>query len=346
MRVTAWRTSSALASPIRAAAQRHDVREHLFVSIEDGGAVGFGEVSPQPTPINGDPSLDSVVIALREEVLRRLATMRRASDRPPAWAMVHQAAGPRSSSVVAWSLIEMALIDLSLRVEGRALDDLWPSSTEPATMGTVSLLDDEPWMVDRDVARVRAKLRPGALNPGRMDRLAGLERPVIIDYNCSGTSVDDVLRDLDVLMNAVPVVAVEQPFEPGNLITHAELAARRVVDVSLDEGVRSMMDLRRIERYRAASMICVKPARLGGLAVARTVIEAAKAAGIRPYVGGFFESPLARSVHRRLAAAFVVEPSDVGTVASDSAGLVGPVAGGFGLAPFRAADDVVCDVEL
>jgi L-alanine-DL-glutamate epimerase-like enolase superfamily enzyme len=62
-------------------------------------------------------------------------------------------------------------------------------------------------------------------------------------------------------------------------------------------------------------MLCVKPARVGGLANARTIIERARSLGLKAYVGGFFESPYARHVHRALANCSTDEPSDIGVVA-------------------------------
>jgi L-alanine-DL-glutamate epimerase-like enolase superfamily enzyme len=129
---------------------------------------------------------------------------------------------------------------------------------------------------------------------------------------------------------------VEQPFAVGNVIDQARLAERLDVALSVDEGMRSLRDLAQLVRYHAASIICVKPARVGGLANARTLIVKARESGLRPYVGGFFESPYARAVHRALAANGVDEPSDVGPVPVVLAGYdreVVEVSGGFGVAP-------------
>lgn len=346
MRVTVWRSSTTLASPVRAAGQRHDWREHLFASIEHEGVEGYGEVSPQPAMLNGDPSTESVIEALRAETLVRLGRTLRDTGELPPWFKAHRLAGPRAASSVAWSLLEMALLDRTLRVGQTRLDALWPARRRPATVATVSLVDDEPWSVPPSAARVRAKVRPGSLRADRVERLASLGRPVIVDYNCSGASVDAVARELESLGDAVPIVAVEQPFAPGNLISHAQLAARQLAPVSLDEGLRSLLDLRLIARYRAASIVCVKPARVGGLAAARTIIDAAQRAGIRPYVGGFFESPLARTTLRNLAAAFVDEPSDVAPVRTRAKSGLEHAVDGIGYRPRRGAlDEIVLEFE-
>ncbi len=127
----------------------------------------------------------------------------------------------------------------------------------------------------------------------------------------------------------VTVVAIEQPFAPGNVVEHARLAAAIEVPVSLDEGVRHRRDLDQIVRYRAARLVCIKPARVGGFAQARTMIERAQLLGLDAYVGGFFESPLARGANAALARHYVSLPSDIGDTILDSVGLF--VGDDFGL---------------
>ena len=83
----------------------------------------------------------------------------------------------------------------------------------------------------------------------------------------------------------------------------------------MDEGVRTLRDLSQIVRYEAAAMLCVKPARVGGLANARMLVAKAQRAGLRVYLGGFFESPYARRVNRTLANSCISEPSDLDDVA-------------------------------
>jgi hypothetical protein len=60
--------------------------------------------------------------------------------------------------------------------------------------------------------------------------------------------------------------------------------------------------------------------------------------GLSAYLGGFFESAFARSVHRRLANSCVQEPSDLVTVALGGLEVeeVTEVAGSFGVEPSTA----------
>jgi hypothetical protein len=50
---------------------------------------------------------------------------------------------------------------------------------------------------------------------------------------------------------------------------------------------------------------------VGGLSNARALFTKAGELGLQAYLGGFFESPYARGVHRALARSCVSEPSDL-----------------------------------
>jgi O-succinylbenzoate synthase len=148
-----------------------------------------------------------------------------------------------------------------------------------------------------------------------LDRLASCALPVLLDYNASATSIASVWADVEAVTRVARLVGVEQPFAAGNVIDHVKLARRLEVPVGLDEGMRGLADLDAAVVAGAAKLICVKPARVGGLVAARAVMARAIDHGVAAYVGGFFESAFARSVHRVLADSLASAPSDVGLVA-------------------------------
>jgi len=339
MKLTLWRDDVTLAHPVASALQRHDSRSRLLLSVDHEGVTGFGEVDPQPFFLNGDPGIADVVQELDGIVLLQIQGAYEREGALPSWTRIARFAGSRPSSSPAICLVEMALLDRELHCGGRDLDDLWPKVFDTPLQGTASLLDDDEWALEPTVARVRLKTKPGVVSAVALRRLAALKVPVLLDFNCSATCDADVLSQLGQIGAIVEVVGVEQPFAPGNIVDHARLAEQLDVPLSLDEGVRSVRDLAQIVRYGAAQIVCVKPARVGGYANARTVIERAKEMGLRPYLGGFFESPFARSVNRRLAEYLVDEPSDVGVVATsgvEAHDQLDVVAGGFGLRPSPA----------
>jgi O-succinylbenzoate synthase len=332
MNVTLFRQVVALQRPIRASLETHDERTRLYLRVEHDGYVGFGEVSPQPQALNGDPGIDDVLEALRG-ALRRLEDVLEREGETPHWSRVARLGAETPRDNVAYSLIEMALLDRELRRDARPITDLWiPIGLTPVQQ-TVSLLDDAAWLVSDEAARVRVKCAPGSLNAFAREHLREVRVPVILDFNCSATNDDEVLEVVADVTELATVDAVEQPFAVGNVVDHARLAKHLGVDLSLDEGVRSVRDLAQIERYGAAAMVCVKPARVGGLANARTLILRAQELGLRVYLGGFFESPYARQVNRALANSCVREPSDLGEVGVRADEEAAATSSSFGVEP-------------
>ncbi len=324
-----WRHDVRLARGVSAAHQRHDVRPRLFARAAQGDDVGYGEVDPQPVALNGDPGVDEVLEALRDEVGPRLGEITRREGRLPSWQRVAHLAASRPASRFAWALVEMALLDQDLRRTSRSTPLGWRDGGEVGVLATVSLLDPPPEGIRR-ADRLRAKLRPGTWDDATVSWLAAQATPVLLDYNGSAGSPAQVLADWDALAPRLAIVAIEQPFAPGDLASAAELAARCPVPLSVDEGVRSWQDVRLVAAHGAARLVCVKPARVGGLAVARALCHRAGAAGLRPYVGGFFESPLGRSALRLVARDAVDEPSDVGPVGVDEEAEVDEDGAGLG----------------
>jgi len=174
--------------------------------------------------------------------------------------------------------------------------------------------ESDEWHVGSDIARLRVKTSSALPRDWALERLSRVTSPVLLDFNCSAQGDDEVVAQVRAVGEVCDLVAVEQPYAAGNVVDHARLASRLGVPISVDEGVRSLRDVAQLARYGAAQIVCVKPSRVGGLANARTIVAAANDAGLRPYIGGFFESPFARRVNALLARSCVVEPSDLDVV--------------------------------
>jgi L-alanine-DL-glutamate epimerase-like enolase superfamily enzyme len=314
MRVTLWRHDVHLIGAPHAAVQRHEMRTRVFVRVEHEGVDGFGEVAPQPTALNGDPGVDEVLDEVLERVVPQLVTAVTREGDLPSWTRMARFGASRPSSNPAVALVEMALLERELRARHLRIESLWPPIFETPRQYGVSLLERGSWHIAEDAVRVRVKTAPDALDDEGVARLRGVRQPVLLDFNCSARREADVFDQIRSLAGVCHVAAVEQPYAPGNVVDTAHLAGLLDVAISVDEGVRSIRDVTQLVRYGAASIVCVKPARVGGLANARTIVATARTMGVGAYVGGFFESPYARAVHRHLAAATTPEPSDVADV--------------------------------
>jgi o-succinylbenzoate synthase len=315
MKTTLWRQDVTMRFSVLAAGQSHSARSRLFLRIDHDGVTGFGEVAPQPYELNGDGALADVVDELRVFVVPQLQQILDREGDVPSWTRIARFAGPRAASNPAVALAEMAVLDRELRATHQRPTSLWPATFDTPLLATVSLLDDAPWRVGPDATRVRVKTSSATPGAAALERLSTLSVPVLLDFNCGASTDVDVLEQVRLVSAVATVAGVEQPYAAGNVVDSARLAEKLDVPVSIDEGIRSVRDLGQIVRYGAAQIVCVKPARVGGLANSRTIILAARDAGLRPYLGGFFESPYARHVHALLAHHCVEEPSDLAPVA-------------------------------
>jgi L-alanine-DL-glutamate epimerase-like enolase superfamily enzyme len=339
MNANLWRQDTEFRFPVTAAEQRHDVRSRLFLRIESDDVAGFGESAPQPVELNGDAGILDVLDEIRIFLLPQLRQIIEREGALPSWTRVARFAGSRAASNPAVALVEMALLDRELRCGGTRVDTLWPPRYETPLQSTVSLLDNDEWLVSPGVARVRVKTSSQRPSASSLARLSTLNVPILLDFNCGAENDAQVLEQVRIVSDVADLACVEQPYAVGNVVDTARLAEQLGVPVSLDEGVRSVRDLAQIVRYHAAQIVCVKPARVGGLANARTIIDEARGTGLRPYLGGFFESPFGRYVNAQLAHHCVDEPSDLSAVHVVLNGYereTDEVANGFGVAPSAA----------
>jgi L-alanine-DL-glutamate epimerase-like enolase superfamily enzyme len=102
---------------------------------------------------------------------------------------------------------------------------------------------------------------------------------------------------------------VEQPLAAWDLTGHATLRERVRVPIALDESVDSEGSARAALAERAADVVIVKPARVGGLAATMRVVEAAGAASASVVLGTYFETGVGIAAVLRIAAALPLTDS-------------------------------------
>lgn len=103
-------------------------------------------------------------------------------------------------------------------------------------------------------------------------------------------SAYETLAFLDALEDAhVRPELVEQPVPWDDLAGMATVARRSRVPIMADESVRSARDVVRLAEMRAASIINIKLAKVGGLRAAQEVIATAHACGMDVIVGCMME---------------------------------------------------------
>ncbi|HEY5486735.1 MAG TPA: mandelate racemase/muconate lactonizing enzyme family protein [Candidatus Limnocylindrales bacterium] len=121
--------------------------------------------------------------------------------------------------------------------------------------------------------------------------------------------------DLETAAERIAAVApfrvefVEQPLVAWDLAGHAALRERVRVPIALDESIDSEGSARAALAERAADVVIVKPARVGGLAATMRVVEAAGAASASVVLGTYFETGVGIAAVLRIAAALPLADS-------------------------------------
>jgi len=245
---------------------------------------------------------------------------------------------------LAWSTLEMAVGDAHLRAASHSLADLFgvagrhvvPGAVLGLPTGVATLRVDLDRLAADGYARAKVKVAPGTeaiigeVLSGRSP--GGI--PVQLDAN--GSYGPDDLEGL-VGLDDLGLLCVEQPLGRDDLTGHRALAARLRTPVCLDESLDSPGRVTEAVRAGACSVVCVKPARLGGIGAALDVIDWCDAAAVPWWIGGMFEAGVGRSVLTAFGALPTAGlPGDLAPPTTYlGRDLVVPVAGGSTAGPVR-----------
>jgi o-succinylbenzoate synthase len=319
-----------LATPLATAHGTISERVGRIVALTDAdGFVGFGEATPLPgfgTESLGDctRALDAALAALVDRGLRSfeqaLAEARRFGRRAPC----------------AFSALDAALHDLEARRAGVPLAE-WihrragtPAPFASTVRVQVLLTGDTPAAVEasaraalaRGFETFKLKIAAGAAfdtsDDGSradlgldLDRVAALRetvgpaRRIRLDANEAWTTAR--AHAAMKALQPFEIDYVEQPVARDDLAGLRELDVHGAIPVAADEALLGA-GLEGCLEMRAASILVVKPAALGGLAAAMDVFRRARDAGLRIVWSSLIDGALARAAALALAAG--LGPSD------------------------------------
>jgi O-succinylbenzoate synthase len=208
----------------------------------------------------------------------------------------------------------MAVLDAELRVAGISLAVRLGSDGGPVAAGAAvgipvdrsvdGLLAEVDAQITAGAGRVRLKIEPGwDIEPVRAVRRAHPGLALQADANGAyrGAGGGEEAAERLVALDPFGLACLEQPLPPADLESHAALAEILATPVCLDESLGSRRRVTDAIRSGTCEVACLKPARLGGLFAARQALDACRSAGVPAFVGGFFETGLARSANAALA---------------------------------------------
>ncbi|ADD43488.1 o-succinylbenzoate synthase [Stackebrandtia nassauensis] len=306
MRITGarlHRVHMPLVAPFRTSFGTETVREFVLLRLETDNGVGWGECVADATPLYSSEYLDAANQVMAEFLLPRLA------DRDTITApQVAEALSGFKGHPMAKSCVEMAVLDAGLRSCGMSFADYLggvhatvPVGVSVGIMDSIhELLDAVDGYLKDGYRRVKLKIEPGwDVEPVREVRERfGDDVDLQVDANAAYRLSDARqlarLDDFDLLL-------LEQPLAADDLRGHAELAWRLTTPICLDESITSARSAADAIALGAASMVNIKPGRVGGYLEARRVHDVCAANGVGVWCGGMLETGLGRAANLALA---------------------------------------------
>ena len=160
----------------------------------------------------------------------------------------------------------------------------------------VAAVDDA---VGTGYRRVKLKFRPGwDIDMLKAVRSTFPDLTAHIDCNAAFRLTDiDLLRAVD----RFELAMIEQPLQHDDLLDHAKLQAQIDTPVCLDESIVSVKSAEHALELGSCRYINVKPGRVGGLSVAKSIHDLCRDSGIGCWVGGMLESGVGAAVCVALA---------------------------------------------
>lgn len=294
------RVEAPLVAPIVAAHGVETVRRVILVRVVDEqGREGWGECDALAAPTYTGEWHDGAWAVLRDHIVPAVL----AGD-PPA-VVGHP---------MAWTGVETALVDQRLRAAERRLVDVLGRAraavTSRAVVGIAPTIDELLAEVGRRLdaghRAIKLKIRPGDdVEPLRSVRAAWPELDLAADANGSYDldAASALLRSID----GLGLDHLEQPLPARDLVGHARLRQLSDVPISLDEAIGGADDVAAAAALGALDVVNLKLARVGGLATATDVAQAARAAGLRVICGGMYELGIGRAVALAVAGSSLVD---------------------------------------
>jgi L-alanine-DL-glutamate epimerase-like enolase superfamily enzyme len=264
-------------------------RPAVLVRIaDDSGTVGWGE--SVPIPKWSDETLETVTTTIRTYLAPELIG-RDAADIHGAHAVMNRSIAPAFSTgqPIAKAGIDIALHDLAARKRGVNVTALWDRTPGHALTLSWTLNPRTPDEIDglidaghtRGYRHFNVKVAPDPEFDLALCRKVKARVPdgfLWADANC-GYDVDTALAVAPRLADA-GVAVLEAPLRPNHIAGYQALAKQAALPILMDEGIVSADELVEFIRLRMLDGVAMKPARCGGLLMAKRQIDIVNDAGL------------------------------------------------------------------
>jgi L-alanine-DL-glutamate epimerase-like enolase superfamily enzyme len=280
-------------------------RSWLLRVVDENGNEGLGEAALDP--ISTDTTTGALARLMRE-IVPALA-----EGRAPVWSELAAEGEPGRAAIAAVDGAMVALL-AAQRASATALGA--PAATPPATIQVSATIPFAGPDAGADAAAQAIELGFGTLKlragferatDQLVDRLRAIRAAVgpepRLRIDVGGAWDLETAAERMAAIEPFRIEYVEQPLAAWDLTGHAALRERVRVPIALDESIDSEGSARAALAEKAADVVIVKPARVGGLGATLRIAEAASAVGASAVLGTFFETGVGIAAVLRIAAA-------------------------------------------
>ena len=293
-----------LVAPFRTSFGVQTDRDVLLIHLLGEAGEGWGECVAMGEPGYSSEYTEAAEQLIGQHLLPRLLARERVSA-----AELGDVLASVRGHRMAKAALEMAWLDLELRVAGRSLAEHLGAVRAEVDCGvsvgitdtTEELLETVAGYVDEGYRRIKLKIEPG-LDIDRVRAVRERFGPAMllqVDANAAYTLEDaEHLARLD----EFDLVLIEQPLPEEQLLGHAKLARRLLTPICLDESIVSATVAAEAIEMGACGIVNIKPGRVGGYLEAKRVHDVCAALGAPVWCGGMLETGIGRAANLALAA--------------------------------------------
>lgn len=306
-RIVLHRVRLPLVRPFRTSFGTETARDLVLVeAVGSDGRSGWGECVAMDWPGYSPEYTDGAIDVIERFLLPRLAGIDDATDPVE----IRDRMAPVLGHPMARAAVETALLDLWLRHRDQSLADYLGAVADrvdcgvsvgiPTSESIADLLDEVADYVAGGYRRIKLKIEPGwDLAPVAAVRGRWPTVPLQVDANQAFQRSDGRLfaglDDFDLLL-------IEQPLPEDDLYGHVLLAEQVRTPICLDESILSVASTESALSLGAASIINIKPGRVGGYLTSKEIHDLCQECGVPVWCGGMLETGIGRAANLALAA--------------------------------------------
>lgn len=291
-----------LKSPFSTHLQSVEKRESILVEmISIDGKVGLGECVAFSSPWYTEETVQTCWDALVKWLIP-LVTQKH-FNHPAELATVFS---PIKGNRMAKSSLDLAAWDLYAKCSDVPLWKLIGGVEDKVDAGIVltGAIDDKMFEAVEAAARIgykRVKFKiDQQMKPKDLEQLTTTYKDMLFFADANGL-FNELGLDALLAFDQAGLALIEQPFGEDDWYLHQKASAFMNTPIALDESIRSSQDAQQMIKEQAASIIVLKPGRVGGITESLNIIQLAEKHNIPLWIGGMIEFGISKAHNLALA---------------------------------------------